>query len=415
MPPLTDVQAGSSSTPDDDGLYNLPNLEIGGAGLKSVKFTDNVPSNFAVIKASSGIPIIGILGYNALRMLAVGIDFKAQKAFFWGTKQGDIGKASFFGSTANLDRVPILSQDLWPRIPIKFNDRSYYAVLDTGSPIPLIPESTQTWVGNDFSAGKGFPAYMTFATVPSQHLLVREMTVGTNRLDCVPLMETKASGLPLIAGLSVFAAFHKVFFDFDGGYVNFPTSDPKLVGVNGLECLAGRPEYGEPGSQTSADIKTIVDTSDPDWRNRMKVVQKVFAPQLPSNLNIPMNVPPPPALKLAWSPQNVYFSPFDKGPGVYNVRPKAAVPDKWPMGLVVAKQTGRSPVPFRGCWRRPGANSSPGQGLSPKHRIRRCTCLRRSPRDSHGHRHEGPHCHLQAKSLPTHRLQARQTRHGRLG
>ena len=204
-------------------VATLPTLTIGSA---SIRGTTALESNYSAVgEAVEGTSarVAGVLGYNALKLLSLGVDFDHRRAWVWGANQQGQARSGMFG-LANpgrfLTSLSVSPTNKVPMCGIVFGGVRRQACLDLGSYLSFIAPAWARAASSHLSLG---PMY-SFGGIRGEDnrrlALLDSYRVGNATWEELPagVSDPKERASSLV-GWTTLASLGRVLLDFPSGGV----------------------------------------------------------------------------------------------------------------------------------------------------------------------------------------------------
>ncbi|HVT12901.1 MAG TPA: retropepsin-like aspartic protease [Fimbriimonadaceae bacterium] len=202
-------------------FVKVPTLEIGGARLKNVYFGAGKWGGIGELVAGTKERIAGVLGFNALRMISLGIDFRQCRLWAWPEGHEADKRQTLFGSTAPklLCRVRVNAHSL-PVADCDFAGLRQETLVDLGTYTAFLPADTLKSLKSHVAIGPTWEIGRPTGNILHPAGFVDEVRFGGIRCDSVlAYFGTKDDDVPAGLGWLFFAPLGRVLFDFDQGVV----------------------------------------------------------------------------------------------------------------------------------------------------------------------------------------------------
>jgi hypothetical protein len=212
---------------DFDTLGNtaamFPRLQVGNAVLADVTMCECRLRLTREMIAGTSDRVVGVLGYSALRLLSIGIDFKKHQAWVWPANTSLEARNRLFGPSGGqyLSGLKSSQTSGWATCALRFGDDSKQVGVDLGSFVSSFPRK---WVHNEanhilLKPEEQFALDGVLGKESVRIAIADRFDIGPGRWNEVPIAFGADTGDVSVLGWTVFAPLGRVLFDFADGAI----------------------------------------------------------------------------------------------------------------------------------------------------------------------------------------------------
>lgn len=223
-------------------IARVPTIDIGGVRLADQYFDVWKRSPIGETVDDSSERIEGVLGYNVLRLISIGIDFRECRFWAWPAQSGLRARQQLFGKASGADllcRTTTGAMSI-PTVSASIGRTTFDAALDLGSYTSFLSVSMAQRTKPQLSKGPSWDVTRLRNKQRFQTALISGLRVGSLTWEYpIAILGNSAEDFPSGIGWTVLSPLGRVLLDFNGGAIYCNLEDKKIDFLESALSLYG--------------------------------------------------------------------------------------------------------------------------------------------------------------------------------
>lgn len=236
-------------------------VRLGGARLSNIRVCEFLPPGLQGMITGGDVQCDGIIGYNALRMVSLAVDFEQVRCWVSGPTEGDEAARVVFGGEP-IRKIPLtVSEGIGPIAQVEAPGGQVPALADLGCTLGCLPKAVSEQMRGQAIRGPSRSVNLFDETGTAGTVIPDYIGLGGARILSPTFVEPPPRYGSVCLGWSLFAPFGRALFDFDGGLIAVPNLSTvsgalqPLAGLFGAVAIGG--QRGYLGVQTASSVRRV--------------------------------------------------------------------------------------------------------------------------------------------------------------